>query len=96
MLGFTQVSIGSGGIRTLWDLDPGKIQSPTLHVLPGTPLWDDASARGLVFDREPAHEVVSTAQMSFAELRRAEVLGSALQKAYKARIEPRSKERPRP
>jgi radical SAM superfamily enzyme YgiQ (UPF0313 family) len=77
------------GFRTLWELDPGKIQSSTLHVLPGTPLWDDAEAFGLVFDREPAHEIVATSRMSFADLRRAEVLGNALQKAYEARIEPR-------
>lgn len=76
------------GQRLLWELDPGAIQSSTLHVLPGTELWDHADAHGLVFDREPAHEVVATRDMSFADLRRAEVLGNALGKAYRARIAP--------
>jgi radical SAM superfamily enzyme YgiQ (UPF0313 family) len=74
------------GMRFCLSLDPGVIQSSTLHVLPGTDLWERAPELGLEFDREPSHEIIATPDVSFRDLRRAEVLGSAIQKAYRARI----------
>ncbi|HET6350749.1 MAG TPA: radical SAM protein [Coriobacteriia bacterium] len=67
-------------------LDPGRVQLSTLHVLPGTTLWDQAAQHGLAFDRKPPHEVISTAELSFGELRRLEVLGNAAVAAYRARL----------
>lgn len=73
------------GLRFCIGLDPGIVQSSTLHVLPGTELWDDADAHGLRFDREPPHEVIATPDVSFRDLRRAEVLASSVQASYRAR-----------
>jgi len=74
------------GLRLCLSLDPGVVQSSTLHVLPGTELWDRAMETGLEFDREPPHEVIATPGVSFRDLRRAEVLASAVQRAYRARL----------
>ena len=73
------------GMRFAADLDPGTIQMSTLHVLPGTDLWHHAEELGMVHDPEPPHEVISTAEIGFADLRRLEVLGSALMDHYRAR-----------
>jgi anaerobic magnesium-protoporphyrin IX monomethyl ester cyclase len=74
------------GLRFVEGLDPGILQTSTLHVLPGTKLWQQAEAMGLAFDREPPHEIVQTAGIGFADLRRCEVLSLALQTAYRARL----------
>ena len=73
------------GLRFVLGLDPGIVQSSTLHVLPGTDLWERVAELGLGFDPEPPHEVMATPSVSFRDLRRAEVLASSLQKAYRAR-----------
>ncbi len=65
--------------------DPGTVQMSTLHVLPGTELWDRAAELGLTFDAVAPHEVIATRDLSFADLRRLEVLGTAMQEAYRAR-----------
>ena len=70
------------------DLDPGVVQLSTLHVLPGTDLWNRAAELGLVFDAEPPHELISTRDMSFTELRRVEALGRAAAAVNRARILP--------
>lgn len=74
------------GLRFCLELDPGKIQSSTLHVLPGTDLWDRAPELGLRFDPEPSHEVIETPGICFRDLRRVEVMSAALQTAYRARV----------
>jgi radical SAM superfamily enzyme YgiQ (UPF0313 family) len=74
------------GLRFCFGLDPGKVQSSTLHVLPGTDLWERAVELGLEFDREPSHEVIATPDVGFRDLRRAEVLASSLQSVYRARV----------
>jgi radical SAM superfamily enzyme YgiQ (UPF0313 family) len=74
------------GLRFVLSLDPGKVQSSTLHVLPGTELWERAAELGLEFDREPPHEVIATPEIGFRDLRRAEVLASWVQSVYRARI----------
>lgn len=74
------------GLRFVAELDPGIIQSSTLHVLPGTMLWDRAAEIGLEFDREPPHEVVATASTTFQDMRRAEILSMAFQKTYRSRV----------
>jgi len=74
------------GLRFCFELDPGIVQSSTLHVLPGTALWEGAAGFGLEFDREPSHEVIATPDISFRDLRRAEVLAASLQTVYKARV----------
>jgi len=66
--------------------DPGTIQFSTLHVLPGTDLWERAREYGLVFNPAPPHEIIATRDMSFGDLRRAEILGTALTRHYRARI----------
>ena len=74
------------GMRFVLGLDPGTIQSSTLHVLPGTGLWERAGELGLSFDPTPPHEVMATPDVTYRDLRRAEVLAASLQKAYRARV----------
>ena len=74
------------GIDFAIGLDPGKMQFSTLHVLPGTDLWDRADELGLRFDPQPPHEVIATAQVPFGDLRRLEVLGNAATAIYRARL----------
>lgn len=73
------------GLRFALGLDPGTVRSSTLHVLPGTVLWERAAELGLQFDPEPPHEVMATPDVSYRDLRRVELLASSLQKAYEAR-----------
>lgn len=74
------------GIDFVIDCDPGRVQMSTLHVLPGTDLWSRSVDLGLVYDSLPPHEIIRTDTMSFAELRRLEVLGNAACVAYRARL----------
>lgn len=74
--------------RWLLELDPGGIQASTLRVLPGTDLARQSDRLGLRFDEEPDHTVVATDSFGFADIRRAEALGLALQAAYQATLQP--------
>lgn len=74
------------GMRFCFALDPGKVQTSTLHVLPGTDLWQRAEELGLVYDAEPPHEIIATATIGYADLRRAEVRATWLQREYESRI----------
>jgi len=65
------------------DADPGVLQVSTLHVLPGTLLWEKAAEFGLHFDYDPPHTVINTADIGFKELRELEVFGSALSALYR-------------
>ncbi|MDI6901489.1 MAG: radical SAM protein [Anaerosomatales bacterium] len=76
------------GLAFVMSLDPGIVQTSTLHVLPGTDLYDRADELGLVFDPEPPHEIISTPTIGYADLRRAEVRATWLQKRYRARLSP--------
>ncbi|MCE5190363.1 MAG: radical SAM protein [Actinomycetia bacterium] len=74
------------GMEFCFDLDPGKVQTSTLHVLPGTDLWRRASELGLLYDPEPPHEIVATASIGYTDLRRAEVRAAWLQRTYEAHL----------
>ncbi len=73
------------GMRFVVDLDPGAIQMSTLHVLPGTDMWTNSVPDETVVDPEPPHEIISTAEIGFTDLRRLEVLGNAVMDHYRAR-----------
>jgi len=75
-----------GGLRWLLSLDPGVIQSSTLRVLPGTDLSARSGEIGLMFDADSEHEVIQTQGISFADIRRLEVMAGALQRGYRARL----------
>lgn len=75
------------GLSFAIDLDPGTVQSSTLHVLPGTDLWTRADELGLRYDPEPPHEVIATDTIGYQDLRRAEVRALWLQTQYRARLE---------
>ena len=64
-----------------------KVQMSTLHVLPGTPLWDRADELGLVYDTRAPHEIMATRDLTFKELRQLEVFGVALGKLIDTKIE---------
>ncbi len=76
-----------GGLRWLLALDPGVIQSSTLHVLPGTDLCIHAEEMGLKYDPSPDHCVIQTDSIGFADLRRLEIMANSLQKSYRARLD---------
>lgn len=76
------------GIEFAIGLDPGAVQLSTLHVLPGTALWQQADELGLIFDREPPHELIATPELTYGELRRLEELGNAAAAVYRARVTP--------
>ena len=76
------------GIDFVISADPGIVQLSTLHVLPGTELWLRAEELGLVFDSAPPHEIISTRDLAFSDLRRLEVLGRAATALYGARLTP--------
>lgn len=80
------------GVDFAIGLDPGKVQISTLHVLPGTELWQRSAELGLVFDRVPPHEPISTPTLSFADLRRLEEWGAAATAIYRARLDGGSRE----
>jgi len=61
------------------------LQASTLRVLPGTDLWQRADELGLQFDQKAPHEVISTPDISYAELRELETYGLAVQKLLRAR-----------
>ncbi len=73
------------GLEFVIGLDPGAVQLSTLHVLPGTELWERARELGVRYDPAPPHEVVATDQIDFADLRRLETLGTAATAIYRAR-----------
>ncbi|MGB4442547.1 MAG: radical SAM protein [Coriobacteriia bacterium] len=75
------------GIEFVLSLDPGKLQTSTLHVLPGTDLYNHAEELGLRFDPEPPHEIVATPTIGFTDLRRAEARSIYLARQYAARLE---------
>jgi anaerobic magnesium-protoporphyrin IX monomethyl ester cyclase len=68
-------------------LDPGKVQTSTLHVLPGTDLYVRARELGLRFDPAPPHEIIATPTIGFTDLRRAEARSIYLTRLYAARLE---------
>jgi len=74
------------GLEFVLSCDPGKIQFSTLHVLPGTDLWENARELGLVYNPTAPHEVISTPDMGFASLRRAEIFGIAVTRLYASRL----------
>lgn len=74
------------GMGFIAGLDPGRLQMSTLHVLPGTDLWERAEELGLVYNPVPPHEVTRTQEIGFADLRRLEVMGKALMDHYRARV----------
>jgi len=73
------------GIDFAIDADPGIVQISTLHVLPGTELWERADELGLIYDPQPPHPVIATRDLSFGDLRRLEALGKAATGLYRAR-----------
>lgn len=75
-----------GGLRWLLSLDPGVIQSSTLRVLPGTDLSARAEQIGLAYEAGSEHEVIQTRSICFADIRRLEVMATALQRSYRARL----------
>lgn len=73
------------GIDFVLSLDPGKLQTSTLHVLPGTDLYARAGELGLRFDPGPPHEIIATPDIGFTDLRRAEARSVYIARQYAAR-----------
>ncbi|MGB4594211.1 MAG: radical SAM protein [Coriobacteriia bacterium] len=74
------------GLGFCLGLDPGKVQTSTLHVLPGTDLWNRAAELGLAYDPEPPHEIIATDTIGYVDLRRAEVRATWIQRTYESTV----------
>jgi len=75
------------GLTFCLSLDPGKIQTSTLHVLPGTELYARAEELGLRYDAEPPHEIIQTQTIGFTDLRRLEARSVYIAARYAATSE---------
>ena len=75
------------GLGFCLDQDPGKVQTSTLHVLPGTDLFQRSAELGLAFDPEPPHEIICTLDIGFSDLRRLEARSVYISRQYAARLE---------
>ncbi|MDZ4169709.1 MAG: radical SAM protein [Coriobacteriia bacterium] len=75
-----------GGLRWLFEIDPGVVQSSTLHVLPGTDLSERSQELGLEYEAACEHCVIQTADIRFEDIRRLEVMAAAIQNSYRARL----------
>ncbi len=63
-------------------LAPHRIIFSTLHVLPGTPLFENKEDYKLIFDPEAPHYIWQNASFSYREIRLAEILAKSLGKEY--------------
>ena len=61
------------------------LQASTLRILPGTDLWLRAAELGLCFDEQAPHEIISTPDISYDELRQLETYGLIVQKLLRSR-----------
>jgi radical SAM superfamily enzyme YgiQ (UPF0313 family) len=75
------------GLRWLFSLDPGVVQSSTLRVLPGTHFHNESAGIGLQSEADSGHAVIRTNEISFADIRRLEIMASATQQRYRARVD---------
>ncbi len=66
----------------VFSLRPSNVVFSTLHVLPGTYLYDNANQLGLTFDEQPPHCVLYNQSFAFDEVKKAEILAASLSKEY--------------
>lgn len=66
----------------VFSLAPNRVIFSTLHVLPGTLLFEKKEEYGLVFDPEAPHYVWQNSTFSYREIRLAEILAKSLGKEY--------------
>ncbi|MCK4777611.1 MAG: radical SAM protein, partial [Actinomycetia bacterium] len=69
-------------IKYIYSLRPNRVVFSTLHVLPGTQLFNESDRFGLEFDEKPPHYVISAKTFSFADIRKAEIMSKSLEKEY--------------
>ncbi len=69
-------------VAYVFSLEPYKVIFSTLHVLPGTLLFEKAESFGLLFDPEAPHYVWQNYSFSYQEIRLAEILAKSLEKEY--------------
>ncbi|PKQ29416.1 MAG: hypothetical protein CVT60_05435 [Actinobacteria bacterium HGW-Actinobacteria-10] len=74
------------GLEFAVSCEPDKIQISTLNVLPGTDLWLRAVEMGLAYNPDPPHEIIRTGEMSFTDLRQAELFGLTVARCHATRI----------
>jgi radical SAM superfamily enzyme YgiQ (UPF0313 family) len=63
-------------------LSPATIVMSILHVLPGTPFYEDPDRFGLAFDPEPPHYVVANDTFPFEEIFEAVLFSATVAKEY--------------
>ncbi len=63
-------------------LKPANIVMSILHVLPGTPLFEEAERFGLAFDPHPPHYVLGSDTFPFEQIYKAVLFSSAAAKEY--------------
>lgn len=69
-------------VAFIMNLKPAHIVMSILHVLPGTPLFEQADTFGLAFDPEPPHYVVANDTFPFEQIYECVLFSSAVTKEY--------------
>lgn len=70
-------------------LGPATVEAFALQVLPGTRFFEQAETLGLLFDRDPPHEIYATQTMSFDQIMRIRLMSSTafkLHNRYRAHV----------
>jgi hypothetical protein len=63
-------------------LHPAHIVMSILHVLPGTPLFEEAESFGLAFDPAPPHYVLANDTFPFEQIFEAVLFSASVTKEY--------------
>jgi len=69
-------------VAFIMNLRPARVVMSILHVLPGTPLFEQAEKFGLAFDSQPPHYVVGSDSFPFEQIYEAVLFSSAVTKEY--------------
>ncbi|MBW2107550.1 MAG: B12-binding domain-containing radical SAM protein [Deltaproteobacteria bacterium] len=69
-------------VAFVMNLEPAHIVMSILHVLPGTPLFNEASRFGLAFDPAPPHYVVANDTFPFEQIYEAVLFSASVSKEY--------------
>lgn len=73
-------------VKFIFGLRPNVIIFSTLHVIPGTELYNKANKFKMEFDDNPPHYILSTYSFPFEEIRKAEIMAESLAKEYNSQL----------
>lgn len=74
-------------VKYIFNLRPNVIIFSTLHVIPGTELYNNAKKFNMDFDDNPPHYILGNYSFPFQEVRKAEIFAESLAKEYNMRLD---------